>query len=83
MVVKQNDKEIKPVYEGQFNYSITLADGDVITIDINNTLTAIDTITASDSKKAIFTISGRKVNEDINSLPKGIYIINGKKVSVK
>jgi len=83
VVVKQNDKEIKPVYEGQFNYSITLADGDVITIDINNTLTAIDTITASDSKKAIFTISGRKVNEDINSLPKGIYIINGKKVSVK
>lgn len=31
----------------------------------------------------IYTLDGRRVNSDINSLTKGIYIVNGKKIVVK
>jgi len=32
---------------------------------------------------AIYTIDGKKMNNDVNRLPKGIYIIDGKKVAIK
>ena len=32
---------------------------------------------------AIYTLTGVKVGNDLKKLPKGIYIINGKKVLVK
>lgn len=36
-------------------------------------------------KKGVFDLTGRKLNIDVNSknLPKGIYIIDGKKIQVK
>ena len=46
--------------------------------------TGIEGINAGSNKAAtVYTISGLKVNASVNKLPKGIYIVNGKKVMVK
>lgn len=48
----------------------------------NNNTTAITAVTASeDSKdKQIYTLGGQLMGEDLSALPRGIYIIGGKKV---
>ena len=45
-------------------------------------VTGIDS-TESEQSEEIFDLSGRKVDTDCNSLPKGVYIINNKKVVIK
>jgi hypothetical protein len=47
------------------------------------TLTGIDGVSKDAAVKNIYTITGQKVNSDVNSLKKGLYIINGKKVIIK
>ena len=43
--------------------------------------TAITTVSANDSKTGrIYTLDGRNVGGDFQQLPRGLYIINGKKV---
>ena len=49
-----------------------------------SSVTGIGSIKQDNAKAAtIYTISGVKVNASVNSLPKGIYIVNGQKVMVK
>ena len=48
---------------------------------ISNDPNSIDSIEAdSQTKQGIYTISGVRLNADFESLPQGIYIVNGKKV---
>lgn len=50
-------------------------------IGLNSTSTGIFNVkTTSDKANEIYTISGMKVTQSLSSLPKGIYIVNGKKV---
>lgn len=44
--------------------------------------TAIDDVISVPARdvKGVYDLSGRRVNDDVNSLPKGIYIVNGRKV---
>ena len=41
-----------------------------------NTLATATTTT----QQSIYTLSGVRISNDLNNLPKGIYIVNGKKV---
>ena len=51
---------------------------------IKKTSTAIETPTADNkAKQGIYTIGGVKLNGEVKDLPKGIYIVNGKKVVKK
>ena len=46
--------------------------------------TSIDGMASSEKIKGVYTVSGVKVAEDsLEGLPKGVYIVNGKKVLVK
>lgn len=50
-------------------------------IGLNSPSTGIFNVkTTSDKANEIYTISGMKVTQSLSSLPKGIYIVNGKKV---
>ena len=46
-------------------------------------LTGIEAIEAANGNAAIYTLSGVRVNAEKGNLPKGLYIINGKKILVK
>ena len=50
-----------------------------IVIEKNTTAISIPTANTNHSKE-IYNVSGAKFNGELNNLPKGIYIINGKKV---
>ncbi len=51
---------------------------------IKNNSTAIEAPTADNkAKQGIYTIGGVKLNGEVKDLPKGIYIVNGKKVVKK
>lgn len=39
--------------------------------------------TTASQKGEVYDLTGRKLNIDVNELPKGIYIIDGKKVLIK
>lgn len=43
----------------------------------------IVTVVSDGRQNSIYTIDGRRVNSDIQSLGKGIYIVNGKKIAIK
>ena len=48
--------------------------------------TGIEMVQSSESKvqgNGVYDLMGRKINQGLKSLPKGIYIVNGKKVMVK
>ncbi|EEX72260.1 choice-of-anchor J domain-containing protein [Alloprevotella tannerae] len=61
--------------------------GEVVTskVVIEKTPSAIEYVTtdALAAKQGIYTISGVKLNGEVEDLPKGIYIVNGKKVVKK
>ena len=42
--------------------------------------TAVENVGAKADVKGVYTITGQYIGEDINALPKGVYIINGAKV---
>ena len=82
-----------PAGTGFFNATMptTTEDGDIaLPIDgiINGEGTAVDNIIVNREAKDVYTISGIKVRQNVkgnatNGLPKGIYIVGGKKVIVK
>ena len=45
--------------------------------------TSISDIDFVAAPEGIFTIDGKKMNNDVTKLPKGVYIIDGKKVAIK
>ena len=56
-----------------------------IEIDGNGVVSSIASLPASDNLVAdsIYTLSGVRLSGNVNSLPKGVYVVNGKKVIVK
>lgn len=50
---------------------------------IDSTPTNISDVNIVDTNGAIFTVDGKKMNSDTTRLPKGVYIIEGKKVAIK
>lgn len=53
-------------------------------IDYEDYVTGVEDITAKiDDDKAIYTLTGVKINSDVDHLPSGIYVIKGKKVVVR
>ena len=76
-------------YESKTEENVSVADGDV-TLDIQLhaiPVDGIDGIAAESSviKGKVYDINGRLVGEDVDTttLPRGIYIHNGKKITVK
>ena len=52
-------------------------------INVDGQTTRVSDLNIVDSNGAIYTIDGKKMNNDVTRLPKGVYLINGKKVAVK
>lgn len=52
-------------------------------VNIDGNPTKIDDLQIAISNEGIFTIDGKKMNNDVTKLPKGVYIIDGKKVAIK
>ena len=46
-------------------------------------ITGIDGVTTTSTIEGVYDIQGRKVSDDLSTLKKGVYIINGKKMVVK
>ncbi len=82
------DKDTVSVTMSNLLYNIKETNG-IITFDyLEDSTAGIDhaetnTETANSTDKRIFTIDGRYVGTDSSSLPKGVYIIGKKKVTVK
>ena len=73
-------------YRGYFTLKhelATLSAGVKVQINVNGTPTQIDDLQIANSIDGIFTIDGKKMNNDVTKLPKGVYIIDGKKVAIK
>lgn len=67
------------------NYaSIPVSNGDKITIEADNASSLADVI-AHDENVKVYDLSGNQmiVRNGVNNLPKGIYLINGRKVMIK
>ena len=63
-------------------YFVSSVSGDVgCQIDVNTAINGVQSVPSSDPI-SIYNINGQRVRHtnDIQSLPKGIYIVNGKKV---
>ncbi|OFQ25314.1 hypothetical protein HMPREF2955_06475 [Prevotella sp. HMSC073D09] len=48
-----------------------------------NILNGIDNVSTDKAAAEVYTLEGVKLNKQVNELPKGIYIVNGKKMVVK
>lgn len=54
-----------------------------VNLDPSETATGIDIIAADNGVKGVYDLTGRRMSDDLQSLPKGVYIVNGKKCFVK
>ena len=77
----------KPVTEITRNddgtVSFLVMGGDDNNVLDNSTATGIATLKTTDSKVAdrrVYSIDGRLLGTDINAMPKGLYIVGGRKV---
>lgn len=61
------------------------ASSEIRLMSVDEYATGIDDVFADSvvDMKGIFTLTGLKVNMDVDALPSGVYIVNGKKVVVK
>ena len=76
-------KLANPVIDDKLQWDTSrLSEGVLVVAEIDPA-TGIQNINAQSSKYAIFTIDGRYAGTDEQSLSKGIYIRNGKKIIVK
>ena len=46
-------------------------------------MNGIDNVSTDKAAAVVYTLEGVKLNKQVNELPKGIYIVNGKKMVVK
>ena len=82
MVVKLNGQKVASIYPNSTSYEVTLQDGDRLEINIKGDPTGIEAVRQSaNGKNEVYRLDGTRVNE--TKLPRGIYIINGKKVIIK
>ena len=71
------------LYLNEYNYYSLLGADDKPVIDwvTIEELTGIDTPNADTAtKQGIYTLSGVRLEGELNDLPKGVYIVNGQKV---
>ena len=54
-----------------------------VTLFVDDVPTGIRTVTANPENNDVYDLSGRKVNSDKVTLKKGVYIVNGKKETVR
>lgn len=54
-----------------------------VKMQIDGIVTNINDLDIEKSVEGVYTIDGKKMNNDVTRLPKGVYLINGKKVAVK
>ena len=52
-------------------------------VNVDGLPTRISDLNVVDGEGTIYAIDGKKMNNDVTRLPKGVYLINGKKVAVK
>jgi hypothetical protein len=71
--------------KGMRAYFVVPAGASNVKVNPDGTLTYIDDVQGSDSdgQGTIYDLSGRRVGNDLRSLPRGLYIVNGKKVYVQ
>ena len=70
------------VIDDKFQWNTSRLNEGILIVE-ENPATGIEEINAESSKFDIFTIDGRYVGTDEQTLSKGIYIRNGKKIIVK
>lgn len=73
-------------FRGYFVLNDVLADlsaGVKMQVNVDGLPTRIKDLNIVDGEGAVYTIDGKKMNNDVTRLPKGVYLINGKKVAVK
>lgn len=81
MLVKLNGTKVESAYENSTAYEVTLQDGDRLEIKIKGDPTGIEAVRQSaNGKNEVYRLDGTRVND--TKLPRGIYIINGKKVII-
>ncbi len=83
VVTVDADGLVTAVATGTATITVTTANGlsatCVVTVAVENGIENIETV----KNAVIYTISGKRVEGNVKSLEKGIYIVNGKKVLVK
>ena len=77
-----NNTVVEIVEDGQYNFYAEAGQNDYRfqLVAPARVPTAIENVNAKASAKGVYSISGQYLGEDINALPKGVYIINGAKV---
>ena len=73
-------------FRAYFNVLHILSDlsaGVKMQINVDGKPTSINDIDFVTTPEGVFTIDGKKMNNDVTKLPKGVYIIDGKKVAIK
>ena len=56
---------------------------DDVTVNVEGTATGIETVTADNkavARKGIYNINGIKMDGEWESMPKGVYVVDGKKM---
>ena len=71
------------VIDEQFQWNTSRLNEGILIVEALDPATGIEGINAETSKFAIFTLDGRYAGTDEQTLSKGIYIRNGKKIIVK
>jgi len=76
-------------FRGYFNFTDVLTNKDAsakINFNVDGEATSINGINSLKVVEGVYDLSGRKIlieNNDLNTLQKGVYIIDGKKVTIK
>ena len=70
-------------YFNVFHILSDLSAGVKMQVNVDGLPTRISDLNVVDGEGTIYTIDGKKMNNDVTRLPKGVYLINGKKVAVK
>lgn len=52
-------------------------------VNVDGEPTRVDDLLIVTAPEGVFTVDGKKMNNDVTKLPKGVYIIDGKKVAIK
>ena len=82
--MRLNGKEVEATGGGGHTYELEFANGDRLEIWFNGISTngIADPATANKTnKRVVYRLDGTRVDEQKN-LPKGLYIINGKKIFI-
>lgn len=69
--IRRNDQA--QVWAAPYQYFYTVKGGE----------SKVESVAVAEGDKAVYNLQGIKINKEVNALPAGLYIINGKKILVK